>query len=633
MITDLLILIICSLATTILGLFVFARNPSLPTNKQFALLALSLVAWTVFNYLSDHANSNVLLYTRLVFFGGIGTIYALMTFVANFPNGMAFHKNNYLRLHTALSAFLLITIFTPFFISKVTITGKTSGTITTSYLYPLFLVYFVYSLVLIGLVMWKQHVQVKTLQQRQQVLMLSTGIVLYAIFAGISNVLLPLLSDKWSSTRFGPLFALFFVGMVAYGIIRHKLFDVRLVVARVLGYAGSLIFIAVIYGFVVLGISKLVFGLRLSVGIQILLSAATGLAGVYFGRIQKEFDKITNRLFYRDAYDPQLLFNELNQVLISTYKLTPLLTKISEVIERNLKPVYVVIGVNNTSTTARKIMGTKGKYTQLSEVDSAIMHKLIPPTKRELVVVDELESKYDTLKEFLRTKNVAIVAWLSSANKQENIGYLTLGSKKSGNPYSEQDLRVIKIVVNELFVAIQNALHTEEIENFNITLQQKVNEATRKLRKANERLKELDETKDDFITMASHQLRTPLTSVKGFLSMVIEGDAGKINKTQREMLDQAFFSSQRMVYLIADLLNVSRLKTGKFIIESTKVNLGEMVEQETAQLQETAEMRSLQLSCLRPKNFPDLILDETKTRQVIMNFIDNAIYYTPRGGR
>ena len=85
--------------------------------------------------------------------------------------------------------------------------------------------------------------------------------------------------------------------------------------------------------------------------------------------------------------------------------------------------------------------------------------------------------------------------------------------------------------------------------------------------KINEKhLKSLDSTKDDFISMASHQLRTPLTSVKGYLSLVLDGDAGKINDQQRKMLGQAFISGQRMVYMIADLLNVSRLQTGKFFI-------------------------------------------------------------------
>jgi signal transduction histidine kinase len=209
---------------------------------------------------------------------------------------------------------------------------------------------------------------------------------------------------------------------------------------------------------------------------------------------------------------------------------------------------------------------------------------------------------------------------------------MLLGPKKSGNLYSPKDISVIEIIANELAIAVQNALRFEEIQNFNLTLQAKVDEATKKLRRANEKLRQMDETKDDFISMASHQLRTPLTSVKGYISMVLEGDAGKINHKQREMLQQSFFSSQRMVYLIADLLNVSRLKTGKFVIEPTTVNLAQIVKEELEQLEETAASRSLKLTYDKPKEFPDLMLDETKIRQVIMNFVDNAIYYTPGGG-
>ena len=133
--------------------------------------------------------------------------------------------------------------------------------------------------------------------------------------------------------------------------------------------------------------------------------------------------------------------------------------------------------------------------------------------------------------------------------------------------------------------------------------------------------------------MASHQLRTPLTSVKGYLSMLIEGDAGEVNDQQRKFIEQAYVSSQRMVYLIADLLNVSRLKTGKFVIETKPTYLPDVVESELAQLTETARARGLELIFNKPAEFCTLNLDETKIRQVIMNFADNAIYYTPKGGK
>ncbi|MEK7153165.1 MAG: HAMP domain-containing sensor histidine kinase, partial [Patescibacteria group bacterium] len=106
----------------------------------------------------------------------------------------------------------------------------------------------------------------------------------------------------------------------------------------------------------------------------------------------------------------------------------------------------------------------------------------------------------------------------------------------------------------------------------------------------------------------------------------------KLSPLQRKLLSQAFISSQRMVYLISDLLNVSRLRTGKFIIEPIPTNLATIIKDEVEQLQETAKGRNLELAYEKPEHSPSFMLDETKLRQVIMNFIDNAIYYTPSGG-
>ena len=269
----------------------------------------------------------------------------------------------------------------------------------------------------------------------------------------------------------------------------------------------------------------------------------------------------------------------------------------------------------------------------LTEEATNLIKKALSTTEQSLIFVDTLDEKYVEVQKNLQHYNISVVAKVSSHTGDEAIGYLILGPKKSGNLYNSQDLGLVEIVANELVIAIQNALRFQEIENFNLTLQARIDDATKKLRQANDKLRALDETKDDFIFMASHQLRTPLTSVKGYLSMVLDGDVGKVSKPQREMLGQAFFSSQRMVYLIADLLNVSRLKTGKFIIEPSPVDLAEIIDQELSQLGETASSKSLNINYDKPKSFPTLMLDETKTRQVIMNFVDNAIYYTPAGGK
>jgi signal transduction histidine kinase len=98
------------------------------------------------------------------------------------------------------------------------------------------------------------------------------------------------------------------------------------------------------------------------------------------------------------------------------------------------------------------------------------------------------------------------------------------------------------------------------------------------------------------------------------------------------MLDSAYFGTERMVSLISDMLNVSRISTGKFVIEPVKVNLLDIVKSEVAQLQRIADGHGVKLTARLPKTFPAVMLDENKIRQVMMNFIDNALYYTSEGG-
>ena len=233
-------------------------------------------------------------------------------------------------------------------------------------------------------------------------------------------------------------------------------------------------------------------------------------------------------------------------------------------------------------------------------------------------ILRDSASDVAALKQAIPMQSVIITKLMA---RHRLVGLMVAGFTQEASAVSEKDQLLLSRLSDAVGIALDNKLLFEENQM-----------VLRQLQKTNEKLKALDETKDEFISMASHQLRTPLTSVKGYLSMVLEGDAGDVSEMQHKLLDQAFISSQRMVYLIADLLNVSRLRTGKFVIEPIASNLADLVEGELGQLIGTAKSHNLELTYNKPANFPILMLDETKIRQVVMNFADNAIYYTPSGG-
>ncbi|MDO8265985.1 MAG: HAMP domain-containing sensor histidine kinase [Candidatus Saccharibacteria bacterium] len=230
----------------------------------------------------------------------------------------------------------------------------------------------------------------------------------------------------------------------------------------------------------------------------------------------------------------------------------------------------------------------------------------------------------DTTKYIDVIKNIGIKSIIvyKLKTRERLVGILFIGSSEQSTSINIEEFEHLSRVSEATGIAIDNKLLFEEYQSVLL-----------KLKHSNNKLKALDEAKDEFVSMASHQLRTPLTSIKGYISMVLDGDAGDINPTQKQMLGQALFSSQRMVYLISDLLNVSRLKTGKFVIEARPVYLPDLVESEISQLYEGATAKNITFSFDKPSNFPKLNLDDMKLRQVIMNFSDNAIYYTPSGGK
>ncbi len=464
------------------------------------------------------------------------------------------------------------------------------------------------------------------LNVKTQIRYIFAGVILTLVPAVLTNAILPTLGYG-NSVFYGPNSVIFLAVFMSVAIVKHRLLDIRLVVARVLAYVFVISSLIVVYAFIIIVIAGNISGGVVAQFVrQVLPFAAAMLLAVAYAPLKKFFDKQTNRVFYQDAYNTQSLLDELNSVLVSNVELRKLLEKSAKAISSNLKSSYIHFYIQGRFFPEDKKINISDE--KLKAVGVFLSRQ------RTSLIVEDLEDSGTSLKNVLFDNGVAAVIGLpvSSSGKSHEENLMILGDKKSGGPYSPQDLKVLEIIANEMVIAIQNALRFEEIQNFAKTLEVEVEEKTRNLRKANEKLKKLDETKDDFISMASHQLRTPLTSVKGYVSMVLEGDVGKITNKQKELLDQAFVSSQRMVYLIADLLNVSRLRTGKFVIEAKSVNLSDIVEGEINQLIETAKGRGLKLKYAKPKEFPVLMLDETKIRQVIMNFADNAIYYTPTGG-
>lgn len=152
------------------------------------------------------------------------------------------------------------------------------------------------------------------------------------------------------------------------------------------------------------------------------------------------------------------------------------------------------------------------------------------------------------------------------------------------------------------------------------------------LEAANKELKRLDEAKTEFLSIASHQLRTPLTAIKGYIGMIEEGIYGEIPEKVKEILNKVNDSNERLIRLVNSLLDISRLELGRMEFEFEKVDIEEMLENIVDEFHIAARKKGLKLVFEHPKEkLPEITIDALKMRQVFLNLVDNAIKYTYEG--
>ena len=142
--------------------------------------------------------------------------------------------------------------------------------------------------------------------------------------------------------------------------------------------------------------------------------------------------------------------------------------------------------------------------------------------------------------------------------------------------------------------------------------------------------KEIDRMKTEFVSVASHQLRTPLTAMQLFLEMLDNGEVGKLNEKQAEYVDNIYLSARRMVILVNDLLNVSRLEMGKLKIEPKAIQLESFIQNIIKETEVIWKKSKCNIDLQVPKTaLPKVRIDQTLMRQVIHNLLVNAIHYSP----
>ena len=310
--------------------------------------------------------------------------------------------------------------------------------------------------------------------------------------------------------------------------------------------------------------------------------------------------------------------------------------------------VSILFDIHNISNKKNQLEFTLARKSRIKKMIISTNNPLysVLMEKKETAVRDELinNSKNRALIREMDKREVRVASPLKIHGKV--IGTILLGEKIDQNAYTKEDIEFLDIISSQAAVAIENALLYEEAKKFNVKLKRRVKEATTDLRNVNEELRtmnaklsaayeklhELDRAKTEFISIASHQLRTPLSAIKGFISLLLDGTYGKIEKSKRDVLEKIFIANERLIKLVEDLLNISRIEAGRLAFQFEKGDIDKIIKEIVGSLTLAAKGKKIKLEYISPAvKPPPFYFDESKMTEVVSNLVDNAIKYTQKG--
>lgn len=291
-----------------------------------------------------------------------------------------------------------------------------------------------------------------------------------------------------------------------------------------------------------------------------------------------------------------LLIDKVNNVLVRTA-----VSQTQEALQAELETKKIFKGSQIPMTCDENIIVQCIKERQV-KITHDFAQTLIPNfTKEESEKIQEIFNIKSTLVYPLIVRNGVIGAMTISIGEDESL-------------MSQYEKDLIDRLADVIGIALDNSLLYQRIQE------------------ANEKLKALDILKDEFVSLASHELRTPMTAIKSYLWMVLENNEGELNEKQKLHLQRAYVSTDRLIKLVNDMLNVSRIESGRITLDIKNVNLQTIIQDVIGEISPRAQELGIHLIFTPNTILPNVMADSDKLKEVLINLIGNSLKFTPRDG-
>jgi len=261
-----------------------------------------------------------------------------------------------------------------------------------------------------------------------------------------------------------------------------------------------------------------------------------------------------------------------------------------------------------------------GFHVELAESGEEALRKL-EKEPFELVLTDLKMPKMDGLQliaEIAKSKPETLTIMMT--------GHGTIDSALEAMKLGASDYLTKPLNLDEMILRLRKVL--EEKQRF-----VKLKDFADQLERTNQELRKIDSMKSEFVSVASHELRTPLAAIKNAVQLILSGKTGEINAHQEKFLSMAERNINRLTNILNDLLNLSRIESGKIDLKFENTALGEIIEIAASSLRPHADVKSIQIDVEIPESLPTIYGDQEKIEQILTNLIGNAIKFTPNGGK
>jgi signal transduction histidine kinase len=341
-------------------------------------------------------------------------------------------------------------------------------------------------------------------------------------------------------------------------------------------------------------------------------------------KTQEELDKKLNGLY---------TLHKLTKAISATFDMENLFSQIdrSFISELGFDRGLIILATKDTRQPALSVSVGYSAGEQ-EKIKGYLSEKNIIDKVSQPQLVDGGLTRDPLRKQLLELFNLNAFCVVPIISQEARLGLIVVGNDTPYARLTEGDLEILSVLAGQIASGVENARLYEELWQSHQQLEQRVTQRTKELALANEKLKRIDRLKSEFVSAVSHELRTPLTSIKGYAAILMAEKLGVLPAAVKERLKKINKHSDSLTKLVNDLLDISRIESGKVGMDLERLNLKEALDEVIDIMVPQMKAKKIQLTIDIPKSIPDSSADRVQIRRVFTNLLDNAVKFTPEKG-